>query len=497
MVETAVKQAQLYINGEWVDASNGKSFEVVNPATGEVIGSVADATRDQARQAIEAAHAALPAWRAMTAEQRADLLTAAFRGIMARVDEIARVLTMENGKPLAESKGETATGAKFLQWNAEEGKRVYGDVVPSSNPNTRFLVIKQPVGVVGAITPWNFPFSMLTRKMGPALAAGCTVVIRPAKHTPLTAVELFKVLDDVGFPKGVINLITSSSASEIGNELLENPLVRKITFTGSTDVGKQLLEKAARQVKRVSMELGGHAPFIVFDDADLEAAAKAAIWTKFRNAGQTCVCTNRLFVQRSVVEKFSDRVRELTASLKVGNGLESGIDIGPMIDRQGFEKAQEHVDDAVSKGARVLTGGKPVEVSGNGRGGGNGNGNKDRGGLFYQPTVLADVKPGMKIVTEETFGPVLPIITFDSEEEVIGLANDTEYGLAAYFFARDIGRIFRVAEALEYGIVGANEQYPVAPQIPFGGFKESGMGRENGREGIDAFLETKTIGIGL
>jgi succinate-semialdehyde dehydrogenase/glutarate-semialdehyde dehydrogenase len=493
MVQTAVQQAQLYINGEWVAAPGGKTFDVINPASGETIGQVADGGREEARRAIEAAHAALPAWRALTAEARAELLTAAYRRMLEKVDEIARVLTSENGKPLAEAKGETTLGAKFLLWNAEEGKRVYGSVVPSSNPSTRFLVIKQPVGVVGAITPWNFPFSMLTRKLGPALAAGCTVVCRPAKNTPLTAVEIFKVFDEVGFPKGVVNLVTSSRASEIGDELLENPLVRKITFTGSTDVGKRLLEKASKSVKRVSMELGGHAPFIVFEDADVEKAARAAIWTKFRNAGQTCVCTNRLYVQRGVLEPFSQRVAELTAALKVGNGLEPGTEIGPMIDRQGFEKAQEHVQDAVTKGATVLTGGKPATV--NGSNGSNGHG--ERGGLFFQPTVLSGVTDDMKITFEETFGPVLPIIPFDTEEEVIGRANQTEYGLAAYFFARDIGRVFRVAEALEYGIVGANEQYPVAPQVPFGGFKESGVGRENGAEGIEAFLETKTIGIGL
>jgi succinate-semialdehyde dehydrogenase / glutarate-semialdehyde dehydrogenase len=488
MVQTAVEQARLYINGEWVSASSGASFDVRNPATGEVIGQVADGTRDDARRAIEAANAALPAWRALSAEQRAELLTAAYRRLIEKVDQIARTLTQENGKPLAEAKGETTFGAKFLLWSAEEGKRVYGRTVPASTPSTRFLVIKQPVGVVGAITPWNFPFSMLTRKLGPALAAGCTAVLRPAKNTPLTAFELFRVLDEVGFPKGVVNLVTSSRASEIGDELLENPLVRKITFTGSTSVGKQLLVKAANQVKRVSMELGGHAPFIVFDDADLEKAARGAIWTKFRNAGQTCVCTNRLYVQRSVVEDFSKRVAELTANLKVGNGLDAGVEIGPMIDKQGYDKAEEHVQDAVAKGATILTGGGAATV------GGNGNGN---GVYFYQPTVLANVTHEMKISHEETFGPVLPIIPFDTEEEVIELANQTEYGLAAYFFARDVGRIFRVAEALEYGIVGANEQYPVAPQVPFGGFKESGVGRENGIEGIEAFLETKTIGIGL
>jgi succinate-semialdehyde dehydrogenase/glutarate-semialdehyde dehydrogenase len=491
MVQTAVRQTQLYIDGAWAGGSGGATFGVYNPATGEELAQVADGTREDTRRAIEAAHAALPAWRALTAEQRAELLTAACNRILERLDEIARTLTMENGKPLAEAKGETAGGAKFLLWSAEEAKRVYGRTVPSNNPSTRFLVIKQPVGVVGAITPWNFPFSMLTRKLGPALAAGCTAVLRPAKSTPLTAVELFKIFDEVGFPKGVVNLITSSNAREVGDELLENPLVRKITFTGSTDVGKQLLTKAAAQVKRVSMELGGHAPFLVFDDADIEKAARAAIWTKFRNAGQTCVCTNRLYVQRSVVDKFSERVRELAASMKVGNGLEQGIEVGPMIDKQGFEKVQEHVQDAVSKGARVLTGGKPATVSGNGKGG------NGHGAYFYEPTVLADVTNDMKIVHEETFGPVLPIIPFDTEEEAITAANDTEYGLAAYFFARDIGRIFRVAEALEYGIVGANEQYPVAPQVPFGGYKESGVGRENGAEGVEAFLETKTIGIGL
>jgi succinate-semialdehyde dehydrogenase/glutarate-semialdehyde dehydrogenase len=492
MVQTAVRQAQLYIDGAWVAAPGGKSFEVINPATGEVIGQVADGNREDARRAIAAADAALPAWRALTAEQRADLLTAAYRRILEKADEIARVLTMENGKPLAEAKGETAFGAKFLLWSAEEGKRVYGRAVPSSNPNTRFLVIKQPVGVVGAITPWNFPMSMITRKLGPALAAGCTAVLRPAKSTPLTAVEIFKVFDEVGFPKGVVNLVTSSRASEIGDELIDNPLVRKITFTGSTEVGKQLMARAAGQVKRISMELGGHAPFLVFDDADLEKAARAAIWTKFRNAGQTCVCTNRLYVQRSVVDGFSKRVAELTAAMKVGNGLDQGVEVGPMIDRQGYDKVQEHVRDAVAKGATVLTGGQPATVNGDG-----GNGHAERGGLFYQPTVLGNVTGEMKIVHEETFGPVLPIIAFDTEEEAIEQANQTEYGLAAYFFARDVGRVFRVAEALEYGIVGANEQYPVAPQVPFGGYKESGVGRENGAEGIEAFLETKTIGIGL
>ncbi|MCC6626584.1 MAG: NAD-dependent succinate-semialdehyde dehydrogenase [Chloroflexi bacterium] len=490
MVQTAVQQANLYINGEWVSAPGGKTFDVTNPATGEVIGQVADGSREDAKRAIAAAEAALPAWRAMTAEQRADLLTAAFRRINEKVDEIARVLTSENGKPLTEAKGETGGGAKFLLWAAEEAKRIYGRTVPSSSPTTRFMVIKQPVGVVGAITPWNFPFSMLTRKLGPALAAGCTAVLRPAKYTPLTAVELFKIFDEVGFPKGVVNLVTSSSASTIGDEFIENPAVRKITFTGSTEVGKQIMARAAGQVKRVSMELGGHAPFIVFDDADLEKAARAAIWTKFRNAGQTCVCTNRLYVQRSVVDRFSQRVAELAGAMKVGNGLEAGVEIGPMIDRQGFEKTVEHIHDAVTKGARVLAGGQPAQVGGNGHGNGH-------GVYFHQPTVLADVTSSMAITHEETFGPVLPIITFDTEEEVIGLANNTQYGLAAYFFARDIGRVFRVAEALEYGIIGANEQYPVAAQVPFGGYKESGVSRENGSEGVDAFLETKTIGIGL
>lgn len=494
MVSTAVLQSKLYIDGEWVQAPDAQTFEVINPATGEVIGQVADGSRADATRAIEAASAALPAWRALTAEQRAELLTKAYQRLLEKVDEIARVLTSENGKPLAEAKGEVTLGAKFLLWNAEEGKRIYGRTVPSSNPATRFLVIKQPIGVVAAITPWNFPFSMLTRKLGPALAAGCTAVVRPAKNTPLTAVEILKVFDEVGFPKGVVNLITSVKASEIGDEMLTNPLVRKVTFTGSTDVGKQLLEKAARSVKRVSMELGGHAPFIVFDDADIEKAARGAIWTKFRNAGQTCVCTNRLYVQRSVLEPFSKRVTELTAALKIGNGLEAGTEIGPMIDRQGFEKAQEHVADAVAKGATVLTGGKPATVAG---GNGNGHAKSDRSGLFFQPTVLSNVNGSMKISYEETFGPVLPIIPFDTEAEVIEAANNTEYGLAAYFFARDIGRVFRVAEALDYGIVGANEQYPVAPQVPFGGYKESGVGRENGVEGIDSFLETKTIGIGL
>jgi succinate-semialdehyde dehydrogenase/glutarate-semialdehyde dehydrogenase len=475
----------LFIDGQWRAAPGGKTFEVRNPATGQTLANVADGGLAETRAAIEAAHRAFPEWSQTTADKRAQLLTKAANLMMERLEHLSAVLTAENGKPLAESRGETTIGAAFFQWNAEEARRIYGEVVPSSAADRRVLTYRQPVGVVAAITPWNFPTSMVTRKLGPALAAGCTAVLRPARSTPLVAIEIYKILQEAGFPPGVVNLVTGTDSAAMGNELATNPMVRKITFTGSTEVGKQLTALAAGTVKRVSMELGGHAPSIVFEDADLEKAAASVVTSRFRNAGQTCICTNRVYVQRSIAEKFQQRVAELTAALKVGDGSQPGVQVGPMIDVRGFEKVEDHVKDAVSKGAKVLAGGKPAEVDGGLK------------GHFYQPTVLAGANGDMKVMYEETFGPVLPIQVFDNEDEVIRMANDTPYGLAAYFYARDVGRIFRVSERLEYGIVGVNDPLPTGPHIPFGGFKESGMGRENGSMGIDHFLETKAVSIGI
>ncbi|HLG51481.1 MAG TPA: NAD-dependent succinate-semialdehyde dehydrogenase [Chloroflexota bacterium] len=482
-VET--KTYGIFIGGKWQEAETGRTFAVRNPATGETLAHVADGGVAEIRRAIEAAHAAFPSWAETTADRRAALLSNAARLMIERREELARILTQENGKPLAESLGEIASGASFFQWNAEEARRVYGEVVPTVANDRRVLTIKQPIGVVGAITPWNFPFSMVTRKLGPALAAGCTAVLRPARATPLVAIEIFKIMEEVGFPPGVVNLVTGTDSAGMGRELATNPLVRKLTFTGSTEVGKQLLAYAAGTVKRVSLELGGHAPFLVFDDADLDKAAQAAVLSRFRNAGQTCICTNRVFVQRPVADAFTEKVARLVSALRVGNGLEPGVQVGPLIDERGFQKVVDHVEDARSKGATVVTGGRPAQVNGHLK------------GYFYEPTVLANATPRMKVMYEETFGPVLPIMTFETEDEAIALANDTPYGLAAYFYARDVGRIFRVAEKLEYGIIGANDPIPVGAHIPFGGFKESGLGRENGSEGINHFLEVKAISIGL
>lgn len=478
-------ERSLFIGGEWRAAPGGRTFTVRNPATTEVLAEVADGGREEAREAIAAAYAAFPAWAATPADKRAQLLTRAAQLMLERCEELSRLLTLENGKPVAESRVETTVAAGFLQWNAEEARRVYGEVVPPTLPNRRILVIKQPVGVVTAITPWNFPTSMVTRKLGPALAAGCTGVLRPARATPLVAIAIFKLFEEAGFPKGVANLITGTDSAGIGDEFATNPQVRKITFTGSTEVGKQLIIKAAGTVKRVSMELGGHAPFLVFDDADVEHAAQAVITSRFRNAGQTCICTNRLYVQRPVADAFSRRVAELARALKVGNGLEPSTTVGPLIDERGFAKVEDHVGDARAKGAQVLAGGRPAALDG------------DLKGYFYEPTVLGNTTRDMKVMYEETFGPVLPIMPFDTEEEALRLANDTPFGLAAYFFAKDAGRIFRVAEGLEYGIIGANDPLPTGPHIPFGGWKESGLGRENGSEGINEFLESKAISIGI
>ncbi|MGH2369059.1 MAG: NAD-dependent succinate-semialdehyde dehydrogenase [Chloroflexota bacterium] len=493
----AVVEHGLYFDGEWRKANNGKSFEVRNPATGELLARCADGGREETQAAIKAAHAAFPSWSATPAEQRAQLISKAAVVMMERLDELSRLLTQENGKPLPESEGETKGAAAFLQWHAEEARRIYGEVVPPTAPDKRILTIKQPVGVVAAITPWNFPTSMVTRKLGPALAAGCTAILRPARATPLVAVALFKIFEEVGIPKGVLNLVTGTASAEMGEELATNPLVRKLTFTGSTEVGKQLLAKCAGTVKRVSLELGGHAPFIVFDDADLDKAAQAVVLSRFRNAGQTCICTNRLYAQRSIAPQLAQKVSELTGKLKVGNGIEAGTDVGPLIDERGFQKVEEHVKDAVAKGGTVLAGGKPYATPNGANGSTGSNGQGDLNGWFYQPTVIGNAKPDMLVMHDETFGPVLPIMEFDTDEEAVRMANDTPFGLAAYFFARDVGRIFRVAEGLEYGIVGANDPLPTGSHIPFGGYKESGLGRENGSHGIEEFLEVKAISIAI
>lgn len=489
---TAIAEHGLYIDGEWRPSHSAKTFAVRNPATGEVIARCADGGRAETTAAIDAAYAAFPAWSRLPAEQRGAFLTKATNLMLERAEDLARILTLENGKPLAESLGEVRTAAAFLQWNAEEARRIYGEVVPSARTDTRVLTFKQPVGVVAAITPWNFPCSMVTRKLGPALAAGCTAIMRPARATPLIAIAIYQILHEVGIPKGVVNLVTGTDSAGMGDELATNPKVRKLTFTGSTEVGKQLMAKCTGTVKRVSMELGGHAPFLVFADADLDKAADAVVTSRFRNAGQTCICTNRVYVQSAVAEVFSEKVASRVAALKVGNGLTAGTQVGPLIDEHGFRKVEQHVNDAVARGGKVLAGGKPFATPA-----GEGHANADLSGWFYEPTVIGAAHPEMLVMHEETFGPVLPIMEFDTEEDAIRMANDTPYGLAAYFFTRDVGRIFRVSEGLEYGIIGANDPLPTGPHIPFGGFKESGVARENGSDGISHFLEVKAVSIGL
>ncbi len=470
---------ECYVDGAWIKADSGKRFAVTNPADGKVLAEVPNCGAAETRRAIEAADAAFKSWRNVTAKERSRILRKWFDLLMANADDLAMLMTLEQGKPLAEAKGEVAYAASFAEWFAEEAKRVYGDTIPSPFPSRRILVMKQPVGVCGMITPWNFPLAMITRKASPALAVGATVVIKPAGLTPLTALAAAELAHRAGFPKGVLNVLTGGS-SAIGGELTSNKTVRKISFTGSTAVGKILLEQCASTVKKVSMELGGHAPFVVFDDADVDAAVEGAVASKFRNAGQTCVCMNRLYVQAGIHDAFAEKFAKRVAELKVGNGLESGIEIGPLIDEDAVKKAEAHVTDAVGKGARLVTGGKPHAA----------------GSHFFQPTVLAGCTPDMVIAHEETFGPVAPIFRFETEEEAIALANDSDVGLAGYFYARDIGRIMRVAEALEVGIVGVNDGVVATEVAPFGGYKESGLGREGSKYGVDDFLEIKYVSIG-
>ena len=470
-------RAQCYVDGVWVDAPDGAAFDVTNPADGAVVARVPELGVEGAQRAIEAAHAAWPAWRAKTAKERAAVLRRWFDLMVRHKDDLAKIMTAEQGKPLAESAGEVLYGAAFIEWFAEEGKRVYGDVIPSHLPDRRILTIKQGVGVVAAVTPWNFPNAMITRKAGPALAAGCPFVAKPASETPLSALALAVLAEEAGIPPGVFNVITTKRSREVGRELTESPLVRKFSFTGSTEVGQQLIRQCASTVKRVSMELGGNAPFIVFDDADVDAAVKGALASKYRNAGQTCVCANRLYVQAGVYDRFVDAFTRAVRELKVGRGEEAGVQIGPMISEDAIAKVEQLLGDALDKGARLVEGGHRHEL----------------GGLFYQPTVVGGVTADMAFAREEIFGPVAPVFRFEREDEVIELANATEFGLAAYFYARDLGRVFRVAEALEYGMVCVNDGILSTEIAPFGGVKESGLGREGSKYGIDEYVEIKYV----
>ncbi|MFM4940526.1 NAD-dependent succinate-semialdehyde dehydrogenase [Aeromonas enteropelogenes] len=473
-------KSRAYIDGHWCDAASGRTFEVTNPASGAVITQVPDMNAEDTRRAIEAAKAAQPAWAALTAKERSNKLYAWFAAITAHTDELARIMTCEQGKPLAEAKGEVAYGASFIQWFSEEGKRAYGRTIPGFSGDRRLATIKQPVGVVAAITPWNFPIAMITRKAGPALAAGCTIVIKPAAETPLCALALAALAEEAGIPAGVINIITSHQAAAVGDELCQNPVVRKLSFTGSTRIGKLLMRQCADTMKRVSLELGGNAPFIVFDDADLDAAVAGALASKYRNAGQTCVCANRILVQSSVYDAFAEKLTAAVKAFKVGDGMSEGTQIGPLINPAAASKVAELVNQARDAGARVLLGGEAHPA----------------GPLFYQPTILGEVKGDNPILQEEIFGPVAPLVRFDSEEQAIALANDTPYGLAAYFYGRDIARVWRVAERLEYGMVGINEGIISTELAPFGGIKESGLGREGAAEGLEEYLETKYLCFG-
>ncbi len=470
---------QCYVNGKWIGASSSETFVVTNPATGAVIGSVPNFGTDETRAAIASAEAAYPAWRAKTAKERAVLLKKWFDLIIAASDDLAVLMTAEQGKPLAEAKGEIVYGASFVEWFAEEAKRVYGDTIPTTANDRRIIVTKEPVGVVAAITPWNFPIAMITRKCSPAIAVGCTVVIKPAEDTPLSALALAELADRAGIPAGVINVITGDPVA-VGAELTSNPTVRKLSFTGSTEVGKLLMRQCADTVKKVSMELGGNAPFIVFDDADLDAAVTGVMASKYRNAGQTCVCANRIYVQAGVYDAFAKKMAAAVKELKVGSGDEAGVTQGPLINVEAIEKVERLVKDAVDKGAKVVTGGARHEL----------------GGTFYTPTLLTGVTADMACTREEIFGPVAPLYKFDDEAEAIAMANDTPYGLAAYFYARDVGRVWRVADALEYGIVGINEGIFSTEVAPFGGMKESGVGREGSKYGTEEFLEIKYLCMG-
>mgnify|MGYP001950637267 CR=1 FL=1 len=477
--DSSLLQDKAFINGAWVNADSGAALAVSNPASGNIIAQVACCSGAETRRAIEAANTALPAWRAQPAKQRASLLRNLFELMMDNQEDLARILTAEQGKPLAEARGEIAYSASFIEWFAEEAKRQYGDTIPAPGTDKRIVVIKQGIGVVACITPWNFPSAMLGRKIGPALAAGCTVVCKPASATPLSAYAIGVLAERAGIPAGVINIV-SGNAGDIGDELTANPIVRKLTFTGSTPVGKQLMARCASTVKRTSMELGGNAPFIVFNDADLDAAVAGAIASKYRNAGQTCVCANRLLVQAEVYDAFTTKLAAAVTQFKLGDGSEDGINMGPLIDQRAANDVMGFIKDAVERGAHIVTGGGPAAI----------------GGSFIEPTILTNVSAEMRVFREEIFGPVAPLFKFDTEKEAIAMANDTEFGLAAYFYSRDIGRVWRVSEGLEYGIVGVNEGIISTEVAPFGGVKESGIGREGSYYGMDDYTEIKYLCMG-
>ncbi|KXS37451.1 MAG: succinate-semialdehyde dehydrogenase (NADP+) [Halomonadaceae bacterium T82-2] len=470
-----------YIDGGWVAADSGEQIEVDNPATGETIGRMPRMGRIETQRAIEAADAALPSWRAQTAQERADILMKWYDLMLEHQDELATIMTLEQGKPLKEAAGEIVYAASFLRWFAEEARRIYGETVPAAKSNQRILVTKQPVGVVGAITPWNFPAAMITRKVGAALAAGCTTVVKPASQTPFSATALALLAERAGVPRGVFNVV-SGQASEIAGALTESPLVRKITFTGSTEVGRKLMAQASQHIQKISLELGGNAPFLVFEDADLDAAVEGAMASKFRNGGQTCVCVNRFLVQSSVVNAFCEKLAAaMNSELHVGDGTKDGVNIGPLIDQNAVEKVDRHIRDAVDKGAELLLGGHPHPLGGN----------------FFTPTLVNQANSEMLVASEETFGPLAAVFPFDDEEDAVAMANDTPFGLAAYFYSRDLSQVWRVGEALEYGIVGVNTGLISNAAAPFGGVKESGLGREGGHQGLDEFLETKYLCIDL
>ncbi|MCL4186308.1 MAG: NAD-dependent succinate-semialdehyde dehydrogenase [Rhodobacteraceae bacterium] len=475
--DPALLATRAYIAGAWVDAADGATFPVTNPARGDVVCTVPDLTRADAMRAIAAAATAQKAWAARTAKDRAGILRRWYELMVANADDLAAILTAEMGKPLAEARGEVLYGAAFIEWFAEEAKRVYGETIPGHQPDKRLTVLRQPIGVTAAITPWNFPNAMIARKVGPALAAGCAMVARPAAETPLSALAMAVLAERAGVPAGLFSVITSKRSSDIGKEFCENPTVRKLTFTGSTEVGRILLRQAAEQVMKCSMELGGNAPFIVFDDADLDAAVAGTIASKYRNNGQTCVCANRIYVQAGVYDAFAEKLGAAVARLRVGDGLQAGTDLGPLVNMAAVTKVEEHIADALAKGAQVVAGGR----------------RHARGGSFFEPTILTGVTQAMAVAQEETFGPLAPLFRFETEAEAIAMANDTIFGLAAYFYARDVGRVTRVQEALEYGIVGVNTGIISTETAPFGGVKQSGLGREGSRHGIEEFLEMKYV----
>jgi succinate-semialdehyde dehydrogenase/glutarate-semialdehyde dehydrogenase len=477
---TKLLKAHGYINGEWVGDNTESRFEVTNAYSNKVISTLPEMGKKETNDAIEAANIAWPNWRNKTAKERAAILKKWFDLIMENQEDLAILMTAEQGKPIAEARGEVGYGASFIEWFAEEGKRTYGEVIPTPSNDRRIIVIKQPIGVVAAITPWNFPIAMITRKCAPALAAGCPVVIKPASETPLSALAIAELADQAGIPKGVLNVVVGTKASEIGAALTDSPIVRKLSFTGSTAVGKILTRNCADTMKKVSMELGGNAPFIVFDDADLDSAVSGALISKFRNTGQTCVCSNRILVQEGIYDEFVTRLADSVKTLNVGNGMEEGINQGPLISQKALDKVKDHISDAIDRGAVIVAGGKPHQS----------------GGTMFEPTVISNVDASMKVASEETFGPLAPIFKFSTEQEAIDMANDTEFGLASYFYTSNVNRIWRVSEALEYGMVGVNEGVISNEVAPFGGVKESGLGREGSHYGIDDFLELKYICMG-